>query len=1047
MKRLGLMVVFAVWLVLCFGLVGFALTGGEAQQEAPIANLLSGPVSPGVHLIKSNEDGIIIELSTPRYEVKETVIDGVTYHLLSVPDYGLLAEEGKPQLPIKGVMIGVPLESTVTMRVLEANGSLLPNQYDIRPAPQPIVEWEFPELRGGGAPSPRYLGQEFVKDEKVYLADALYPADVARVADVGFIRQQRFARLELHPFQYNPVSRQVQMVQRLVVELTFTYPEGKAPESLVDVQEAGGFEEILRRSLLNYESARQWRGKAPEATLAASQVPPQPGYRVTVEQDGIYQMTYDDLDTAGLPVDTLDPRTFQLFNMGSEVAIYVEGEGDGSFDPGDYILFYGQKMDTRYTRANVYWLTYDQTYDVSRMDERDGTPSEIPSVPSYFKATALLEEDNHYWSNMPGGDDQDRWHWTDVYGKAPAAGDKTFELILSNMASGTYSATLRAQLHGYSSDAGADPDHHLKLYANDNFVDHAWWDGRTSYLFEANFSSSCLIEGSNAIKLECPGDTGSTKYDVVFIDWLEVDYRHTYTAEGDSLRFFGSDQVGTWDYPVGGFATNDIEVFDITEPATTTKIVSTTVESSSSYTLKFKDSVTEEREYWALTTAQRLSPVSIELDTPSDLHSTANGADYIIITHSDFYDDVLPLDNRRAAQGLRTIVVDVQDVYDEFSYGVFDPRAIRDFLAYSFSNWVEPPPSYVLLVGDGHYDFKDNLSSGMSNYIPPYMAAEIDDTLGEAPADNRYVCISGDDIVPDMHIGRFPANTNAEAQAMVNKVLNYEQNPASGDWNSKVLFVADDADGAGNFDALSDDIADNYLPSSYTAEKVYYKVTHFTVNGVRTAIINAINEGRFLVNYIGHGAVPWWAGEKLFGVDDIPSLTNAEKLPMMLPMTCQEGYFANPYLTAPSLSESLVRADGKGAIASWSATGWGMALGHHYLDQGFFTAVFTDTISEIGTATYLGKLNLYENTTGYRDLMDTYVLFGDPFMKLNLPACDAADFDNDAHITVVDIMQVAAHWNTEWGDPDFDRKYDLDDDGDVDIVDIMRVAARWDERC
>ena len=113
--------------------------------------------------------------------------------------------------------------------------------------------------------------------------------------------------------------------------------------------------------------------------------------------------------------------------------------------------------------------------------------------------------------------------------------------------------------------------------------------------------------------------------------------------------------------------------------------------------------------------------------------------------------------------------------------------------------------------------------------------------------------------------------------------------------------------------------------------------------------------------------------------------------------------------------------------------------------------MFTDNISEIGTATYLGKLKLYTETGGedspYRDLMDTFVLFGDPFMKLNLPLCDAADYDNDGKITVGDIMQVAAHWDTQWGDALFDRKYDLDDDGDVDITDVMWVAVRWEEEC
>ena len=1069
---------FVVWLVLCLGLVGFTLTGGEAQQESPIANLPAKLVSPGVRLIKSDENSVILELSTPGYELEKAAIDGVTHHLLSVPDYGLLAEKGAPQLPMKAVMVGVPVESTVTMRILEADDLLLPNQYDIRPAPRPIVDWELPELRGGGASlAPRYLGQEFVKDEKVYLADAFYPAELASVTDVGFIRQQRVARLELHPFQYNSMSRQVRMVRRLVVELTFTYPEGKAPSSLVDIQEAGGFEEILRSSLLNYESARWWRGKVPQAALTSFQPPPQPGYRVVVEQDGIYEMTYDDLDTAGLPVsgpDPLDPLTFQLFNKGDEVAIYVKGEGDGNFGEDDYIIFYGEALDTRYTRANVYWLTYGQTYDVSRMDKKDGTPSETPSVPGYFEATVLLEENPRYWSNMPGGDDQDRWVWTYVYGKDPVPGSWTTpegSLSLPNMVSGTYSATLRAQLHGNTADDSVDLDHHVKLYVNDNFVGHAWWDGKTSYPFVAEFPSAHLT-GTNTIKVECPGDTGRTGYDVVWIDWLEVDYRRTYTTTtgSDYLRFFGSDQVGTWDYHVSGFATDDFDdskVFDITDPANVSRVVSATVETSSSYTLKFKDTVTDTREYWALTTAERLSPVSIELDTPSNLQLTTNGADYIIITHSDFYTDVLALDNRRATQGPRTMVVDVQDVYDEFSYGVFDPRAIRDFLAYSFSSWVEPPPSYVLLVGDGHYDFKDNKSSGMGNYIPPYMAAEVDDTIGEAPADNRYVCLSGgDDIWPDMHIGRLPANSSAEAQVMVNKILSYEQNPPSGDWNSKVLFVAEDQpDGAGNFWDLSDDIANNYLPSAYTADKVYYdshpgdpilyhpdpprpQPPYYSgVDDVRAAAVAAMNEGCLLVNYVGHGAVTFWAEENLFGINDISSLTNGLRLPMMLPMTCQEGYFASPYPTAPSLGESLVRADGKGAIASWSATGWGMALGHHYLDKGFFTAVFSDTISEIGTATYLGKLNLYDSTDGYRDLMDTYVLFGDPFMKLNLPACDAADYDNDGRITVGDVMQVAAHWDTEWGDANFDRKYDLDDDGDVDIVDVMWVAGRWEEVC
>jgi hypothetical protein len=627
---------------------------------------------------------------------------------------------------------------------------------------------------------------------------------------------------------------------------------------------------------------------------------------------------------------------------------------------------------------------------------------------------------------------------------------------LSTIVTDSYTSTLRVSLYG-----AADQDHHTKLYVNSQLVEDATWEGFVGRISEVSFPQSYLVE-DNTIKVECLKDPG-IPYDIVFVDWVEVGFHDTYIAENDRLRFSG-DQAGTWEYHVDGFTASDIEAFDITDPVSPTHIISTTVESTSIYThtLKFEDTITDRREYLALTAAQRLSPLSIVQDTPSDLHSTSNGADYIIITHSDFAvhlpgdrDDIYDLESHRQSQGLRTMVVDVQDVYDEFSYGILDARAIRDFLAYAYQNWVPPAPSYVLLVGDGNYDFKNNLGNSPPNYVPPYLS-RVDPSLGETACDNHYVAVNGDDILPDMHIGRLPVTSSAEASTVINKILDYEQPPPDGDWNQKALFVADNVpDDAGDFVALSDDIVDNYLPGPYTDDQVYLNdycgpptSPPTPCPAATAAIIEAINDGRLLVNYIGHGATVSWAQERVFRADatrnDIASLTNGPKLPMMLSMTCSTGYFH--HTSSPCLDESLLRAEDKGAIASWSATGFGMALGHHYLDQGFFTAVFNDK-QDIGTATYLGKLNLYENTSGYHDLLDTYILFGDPFMKLNLPACDAADFDKDRHITVADIMQVAVHWDTEWGDENFDRRYDLDDDGDTDIVDIMRVAAQWDKTC
>jgi len=268
-----------------------------------------------------------------------------------------------------------------------------------------------------------------------------------------------------------------------------------------------------------------------------------------------------------------------------------------------------------------------------------------------------------------------------------------------------------------------------------------------------------------------------------------------------------------------------------------------------------------------------------------NLRAAVNGADYIIITPDDFFASLQPLITHWTAHGLRTVLVDVEDVYDEFSYGVFCPEAIRNFLSYAYANWTPPAASYVLLAGDGHYDFMDVPGSGEPNFITPYLA-DVDPWMGEVPSDNRYVCIVGSDNFPDMHIGRLPVRTVDQADEMVARILNYEQSASGGDWNLKVLLIADDSpDPAGDFTNFADSIAENYLPAPYVSEKIYYGLTHASPSSAKSAIIDAINEGRLLVNYVGHSTVQFWAAENLFGVDDIVSLSNDERLPFIVPMT------------------------------------------------------------------------------------------------------------------------------------------------------------------
>jgi hypothetical protein len=243
-----------------------------------------------------------------------------------------------------------------------------------------------------------------------------------------------------------------------------------------------------------------------------------------------------------------------------------------------------------------------------------------------------------------------------------------------------------------------------------------------------------------------------------------------------------------------------------------------------------------------------------------------------------------------------------------------------------------------------------------------------------------------------MFIGRLPVKTSAEASAMVDKILAYEQ--ISPDfyqeaWRRKALFVADAYDpGAGDFAYYSNLVADHYLPQGYDVQKVYYGVTHTDMNAARAAIIDAINQGALLVNYVGHGSVQSWGMNTLFSVNSISSLNNTGKLPFMVPMTCLEGSFDYPGAPGTdnsSLAERLVREPGRGAIASFSPAGFGVTSGHDFLNKGLYDAIFAYNMTHIGLATTQAKLYLFANSGGLHwDLIDTYVLLGDPALHLSL---------------------------------------------------------------
>lgn len=973
----------------------------QQQPVAPEEPIEFSSDRPGTNpqLLSIDSQGVSFRVNVPwqQLSLEAVKVDGKEYMRVLLPGWSETITAGMPAVPFLAEKLGVPFGANVSV-------SVEPGKAHTHKLPAPVVPVATQQIEerspGGLAELPASPETSFTYAEapSVYAQSAAYPGGLAELTGDGILRQQRVVGIAAFPVQYDPKTLELTVYESL--EITVTFQGSSAINNKTSLTDSPTYENFFRGELLNYESAREFRqASSPSAdqldlsaegtgaqAAAIPWAPPEPGWRVSVQQDGFYELTYDELNAVGFLDDSPDPRTFQLYHMGEEVAIQVTGEADGVFDPTDEIRFFGQAINSKYTKDSVYWLTYDpdKILQGKRMASRDGTPG-TALTPDNYPASRHMESNLGYRSLLPFGDDAERWYWDMVQRPdKPSVTLPAFTLVAPDTAPAQGPAKLSISVVGYTANT-INPDHHMQVSVNDVVVGDAFFDGQEWQVFEFTLAQGILQAGSNTVVVSSIPITG-VSYDYFIIDWVKIDYPNTFQAENDELAFTYPD-VGTWKFRVSGFNANLVEVYDVSDPLNVVWIENVSVAADgSTFVAQFQDSVLEATNYWAMTdtTYQTIAGID-EVVTPSNLRSTTNGADHIIITHEEFWSQAQTLSDHRA-DSMRAVVVDVRDIYDEFGYGMVGAEAIRNFLAYAYANWQAPAPSYVVLMGDGHYDPEDYSGYGRPSFIPPYLLP-VDPWIGETASDNRYVTLVGEDTLPDMMIGRLAVNNVDEASAFVNKIINYETTPVAGDWKQQILAVADDADGAGDFAAISDNLVETYIAPPYTAEKVYYGVPPYTdVALARQAIVNGINAGKLIVNYIGHSGISAWGLPYLFKVSDVAGLTNGGKMPVMLDMTCNSGTFHYPHPYSDNyegLGEVVTRAEEKGAIASWSATGNGVASGHYFLNKGFFKSFFHDGLITVGAGTIAGKFELW-SIGGALDLLDTYILLGDPALQIAL---------------------------------------------------------------
>ncbi len=722
---------------------------------------------------------------------------------------------------------------------------------------------------------------------------------------------------------------------------------------------------------------------AAEATGPAATV----RVRIGVSNDSLVRITPADLTAIGVNPAAVDPRTFALSSLGQPIAIRVVGEEDGRFDPGDEIQFFGQRfrgpeMDQKYTDERVYWLDIGGAAG-PRVAEVAAVPNGDVTPPTDFPTTLRAEQNMIWWTlHTLYLDTQDTWYWERLQtgGNPGDSVTRNLPYEVPYPAPG-YPATLRLEEVSRYNSNYSNYDHRTGIALNGVALGSFDWSGRVRQVFETTVPAGTLVHGTNTVAVTATNPPGTT-YDDIYVNYWEIDYRRQFIAWNGQLDFV-AEVSGVQEFLISGWSSPTVAIWDVSDPTRPKRLTGASVQpDGSGYRVRFRSELTAGARFWLQEEARWTAPTSLRVRPPTGLRDPAGGADAVIVTHASLKPAAETLAQWHRNHGRRALVVDAQDVYDEFNDGIYHPKAITAMLAWAQAYWPPPGPQFLTLVGDGHWNFKGYNTAvypAPPIMIPPYLAW-VDPWQGEVPADTLFGNIGGND-VPEVSVGRLAVNTLDEAFTVVNKIIAYDEAMRSQPWQQRALFVADNADSAGDFPGLSDQIIADYLPADVTPTRVYLGITHSSASEAKNAIRDAINAGTWMVQYSGHGAPERWTHEYIWTKDDVPSLVNEGMFPLVYTFNCLDGYFAHTDPARVSIAETMQRRAGGGSIGAISPSGLGLTYDQHNFRKMLMEAIFHDGIREVGTALTVAKQR-YAVVYGLNYLIYTQMLFGDPAMRL-----------------------------------------------------------------
>ncbi len=691
-------------------------------------------------------------------------------------------------------------------------------------------------------------------------------------------------------------------------------------------------------------------------------------YRIPVTGNGVYRLDASYLTELGIPVSDIDPRDIQLWGTNGyplpelnsaprpafdQIPVIVQGESDGSFDNEDEVLFYGNSPHrTELSDGNYSHILHpysDTNYVFLRIGPGNGLriSSTTPTTNPVITRTTFRD---FRWKDEELRKSERRFR----------SGRFWLGQSIGNGQSGTNVTVFRDTLAGLSS--GAQVQVSAQLYARSEQTTSytAQLNGSTvtnrsvaplSFGYNSSegaaanpssFSSTAnpdITEGILELSLNASLPQSASE---LFVDWIRMVAERDLEAEDGQLIFYtpsASDPEEPARYVLQGF-TDEPLVLDISQPENPVRLPVTS--SGSNYLLDY----TQNTGRHVIASERYLSPGPGIPVQNQNLHGIDTYPDYIIVTSEELLDKANELAAYRQSTGLTPTVVTQQQVFNEFSGGVPDPVAIRDFLKHLWDAATadgQRLPKYVVFFGDTSYDTKGIVSNSLTNHVFTYQSIEsvhrtqtfgTDDFFGymdDAEGDFTSGSTSNA-FMMDLGVGRIPVQTPQEADIFIDKIRRYEDPQNSGDWQNLFTYAADDdfPNPSINRDlhAFNADVSAEMMQINepgIRVKKIYEFSYPVEITGAGRQIpeatkdfINTVNNGTLVLNYSGHGNEQVLSDEELFLSEYIADFTNQDRLCVLVTATCQFGRFDDT--DAQSGAEKFVLAENGGGIAALTTT-------------------------------------------------------------------------------------------------------------------------------